>query len=641
MRLKPVLAASALTITLALAGCTSLASGQVADVSASIYADAELSDAARSTAVMGADGTPVGISAYPAPIDAIKAGDMAAFLIMTRGLALEDRDSNPLFNAFLAIDRAAANDTTGARAILNIHDAGDDTADETGSQSQFYAYLDAWFLAMDGQADAALERHRGASSGMPGLTGDLSLAAMLEALGRPEQALAVYESLTPTQIEAPEHQFDPRGLLYSHIKTVISRHALLLQKLDRIDEAKAVYQRLADAEPEEAISYAAALESLETGKNLHNESLTVRAAFAQSLADVSRALQEQRIIRQIMMGGRPDGFDDQRSAFDQVALLIHPEDDGLRTSIVDDFYENALYESAAHVALTGPKPTASLEIAAGQAYLMAGQEAAARNAIDKALELSDADNRLQTLYGALQLRTLLNDEAEAGELLDALLAAAESPAERAAAHGLAAEIYGQFGNYANAAENAEKARELDDTHDRRLALADAWGKAGRVNDAIILLRTERLARPNDPYTLNSLGYFLIIHTDKYEEGYRVLARAKALAQHDPYISDSYGWALFKMGDLKGALRMIEMSRNELKPHRHWEIESHLGDIYWYLDRKDEAREAWQYALDNRPPAEERRKLEAKLAEGLTAPAPEKRPLPDVSINDGEVDRQDI
>tara|TARA_R110000787_G_scaffold8499_5_gene28739 strand:+ start:14240 stop:16072 length:1833 start_codon:yes stop_codon:yes gene_type:complete len=610
-------------------------------VSASIYADAELSDAARSTAVMGADGTPVGISAYPAPIDAIKAGDMAAFLIMTRGLALEDRDSNPLFNAFLAIDRAAANDTTGARAILNIHDAGDDTADETGSQSQFYAYLDAWFLAMDGQADAALERHRGASSGMPGLTGDLSLAAMLEALGRPEQALAVYESLTPTQIEAPEHQFDPRGLLYSHIKTVISRHALLLQKLDRIDEAKAVYQRLADAEPEEAISYAAALESLETGKNLHNESLTVRAAFAQSLADVSRALQEQRIIRQIMMGSRPDGFDDQRSAFDQVALLIHPEDDGLRTSIVDDFYENALYDSAAHVALTGPKPTASLEIAAGQAYLMAGQEAAARNAIDKALELSDADNRLQTLYGALQLRTLLNDEAEAGELLDALLAAAESPAERAAAHGLAAEIYGQFGNYANAAENAEKARELDDTHDRRLALADAWGKAGRVNDAIILLRTERLARPNDPYTLNSLGYFLIIHTDKYEEGYRVLARAKALAQHDPYISDSFGWALFKMGDLKGALRMIEMSRNELKPHRHWEIESHLGDIYWYLDRKDEAREAWQYALDNRPPAEERRKLEAKLAEGLTAPAPEKRPLPDVSINDGEVDRQDI
>ena len=71
---------------------------------------------------------------------------------------------------------------------------------------------------------------------------------------------------------------------------------------------------------------------------------------------------------------------------------------------------------------------------------------------------------------------------------------------------------------------------------------------------------------------------------------------------------------------------------------------------WYMEAanergiemsKDEAREAWQYSLDNRPPAVERRKLEEKLASGLSAPAPEKRPLPDVSLTDGEVDRQDI
>ena len=44
-----------------------------------------------------------------------------------------------------------------------------------------------------------------------------------------------------------------------------------------------------------------------------------------------------------------------------------------------------------------------------------------------------------------------------------------------------------------------------------------------------------------------------------------LARAKALAQHDPYISDSFGWALFKMGDLKAARRLVESSRKELQP----------------------------------------------------------------------------
>jgi tetratricopeptide (TPR) repeat protein len=637
MRFKSALAASAAVLAVLLSGCTSTAPATIVDRTQSSFDGAVLSPAARSTAVLGADGQPVGVGAYPAPIDAVKAGDMAAFLTMTQELDTEDRNSNPFFNAFLALDRAAAGDTAGARMILDINDDGD----AESSQSSLYAYLDSWLLALDGQPDEAIERHRTAAGDMPGLTGDLSLAAMLEALGRPEQALAVYEAMTPTNIEAPEHEFDPKALLYSHVKTVISRHALLLQRLGRIEEAKATYQRLADAEPEEVISYAAALDSLETGKNLNNKALNVRSAFTQSLADVSRAMQEQRIIRKIMMGGRPDGFDDQRSALDQVALLINPEDEGLRTSIADDFYENALYAAAAHVALSGPKPTASLEIAGGQALIMAGQEDAARSAIDRALALADTDNKLQTLYGALQLRTLLDDEAAATDLVEELLAIADNPAEQAAAHGLAAQIYSQFGNVGEAAENAAEARRLDDTHDRRLALADALGRAGKINEGLVILRTEQLARPNDPYTLNSLGYFLVIYTDKHEEGYRILARARALAERDPYIADSFGWALYQLGDLNGARRQIEASRRELAPHRHWEIENHLGDIYWHLDRKDEAREAWQFALDNRPPAIDRRKLEAKLADGLEGPPPEKRPLPDVSLTDGEVGRQDI
>ena len=139
MRFKPVLAASALSIALSLAGCASTEPAQIVDATALAYEEAGLSAAARSTAVIGANGKPVGISAYPAPIDAVKAGDMAAFLLMTQGLAPEDKESNPLFNAFLAIDRAAAGDTAGARVILDIRDG----ADETTSRSRLYGYLDA------------------------------------------------------------------------------------------------------------------------------------------------------------------------------------------------------------------------------------------------------------------------------------------------------------------------------------------------------------------------------------------------------------------------------------------------------------------------------------------------------------------
>ena len=638
MRLRLHLAASALVLSLALGACESDPAPISLNGLSQIPEEIEdVSSAAQATAVLDNNGLPVGISAYPAPIDAVKAGDMAAFLRMVADMPEEDRDVSPLFDAFLALDRAADGDTVGARNILEASGGHIAEDGETG----FYGYLDSWLLAMEGRGDEAIERHRRASQSMPGLTGQLSLAAMLEALGRAEQALAVYETMTPSKVEAPEHDFDPKGLLYSHVKTVISRHALLLQRLDRIEEAKAVYTKLADAEPEEAISYAAALESLETGKNLDNKALTVRAAFTQSLADVSRALQEQRIIRTIMLGGRVEGFDDQRSAFDQVALLIYPDDDGLRSAIIDEMYDNALYEGVAHVALSAPEQTAALQIAAGQALLMNDQEDAARDAIGRALELADDDDRLQTLYGALQLRTLLGDTDEASVLIDQVIEHAENPAEKAAAHGLAADIKGQFGDVQGAAEHARMARELDDTHDRRMVLADALGKAGEINQAIAILRTERLARPNDPYTLNSLGYFLLVYTDKYEEAFQVLYRARSMAERDPYISDSLGWAFFKLGHLDEAERLIKQSQDELMPHRHWEIELHLGDIYWYQGEQEAAREAWQVALDNHPPAKERQDLEDRLANGLEAPAPERRPLPDVSLSDGEIDRQDI
>ncbi len=142
--------------------------------------------------------------------------------------------------------------------------------------------------------------------------------------------------------------------------------------------------------------------------------------------------------------------------------------------------------------------------------------------------------------------------------------------------------------------------------------------------------------------LNTLGYYLVEHTDRLNEAFRVLARASALAPNDSYIADSFGWIRFKLGDLDGARRYIELSRRELMPNRHWEIEDHLGDVYWHLDRKDDAREAWAYALNEFPPEDKRVGIEAKLADGITEPAPEEQPLPNVSLgDDGEVTRTDI
>ncbi len=633
MPLKPSL--FALVLAFGMTACASLpgANAGVAGLEAETSA-MPLSQAALATAVT----TDTGARAvYATQEDALKAGDTAGYLTLLAAMDETERGSDRFLNAYLALDRAADRDMVGARQYLGI--TGDAAADF--EQPGFYLWIDAWLLALEGDLDGAINRHREVAGGMPGITADLSLAAMLEAAGRDEEALAVYDALTPTVIQAPEHEFDPQGIVFAHISTVIVRHALLLQRMGRIEESKLVYQQLADAEPEQSTSYAAAIDSLETGKNLKNKALTVKTGFAMALSDVSYSMQQQRFIQTVMMGGNIEGFDDKRAAFDLAILLIDPESDSVRTGVIDALYEEALYSGAAHVAQTAPETTPALQMSAAQALLMNGDEAGARNAIETALDITVEEDRLSTLYGALQLRALLDDKTAAYDLVPELLALAENAAEQAAAHGAASSVYLHFGDPAKAADHARDARTLDDTHQRRMVLADALGQAGKINDALVILRSERLARPNDPYTLNSLGYFLITRTDKYEEGYKVLARAMLLADSDPYIADSFGWSLYQLGDLERAKGLIEGARKELSPQSHWEIEDHLGDIYWHLDRKDEARMAWEIALDNYPPNADRERIAAKLKDGINGPPPEKRPLPEISLEDLEIERRDI
>ena len=60
--------------------------------------------------------------------------------------------------------------------------------------------------------------------------------------------------------------------------------------------------RLAEAEPEQAASFAAALNQIETGRGIDEEQLEADEAFARSLADYSLALSYQRLIRLMLAG---------------------------------------------------------------------------------------------------------------------------------------------------------------------------------------------------------------------------------------------------------------------------------------------------------------------------------------------------
>ena len=599
-------------------------------------ASAELSPAAKATSVLDELGKPVGPGAYETADDAIRAGDMSAYLLAIAADTENEETTATFRGLLLSIDALAAEDLDGAREIVKSVQGDEEP-------TQFDAYISAWIYAFEGNADKAIREHRAAASGLPGLTSDLSLAALLESLDRPEEALAVYASLTPGEIDAPENDFDIQGLYFADIQTVISRRALLLRRLGRIDEAIAVYQRLAEAEPEQAVSYAAAIQSLKDGRGLDDEALTPRTALARTLTDISRALSRSRMFERARRSLPLNVFDATKSSLDQAALLLAPEDEDLRQLVIGGLHQSAFYEGAAHVALSAPELKPDLGMSAALALMLQQEQEQARKALDRALELDiDEDEEFGIKLRAAALYSLLGSEQTALGLTDEALAIADNPSRMARAKASKADVLQHYARYDEALVLASEARALDDTHDRRMYLTTILGELDRDDEALKILRQGHLERPNDPYMLNTLGYFLISHTDRYEEGYRLLGRASKLAPTNAYIRDSFGWARYKLGHISSAGRIIESSRDLLSPSRHWEIEDHLGDIYWHEGDEEKARETWQAALDIYPPVQVRDAILAKLKDGITDPAPERQTLPSLSLDgDGRLTERDI
>src|SRR5690606_8573278 len=140
---------------------------------------------------------------------------------------------------------------------------------------------------------------------------------------------------------------------------------------------------------------------------------------------------------------------------------------------------------------------------------------------------------------------------------------------------------------------------------------------------------------------NALGYALIQRPEGLEEGYRLLWRGFNFGQQDMAVVDSLGWAYYQYGHFDQARALIERANDLSVGNPNAEVLDHLGDVYWRLNRRDDARNAWREALDAEPDAIRRRELEQKLSRGLTAPAPRRRDLPRVDLPDGPAQREEL
>ena len=122
--------------------------------------------------------------------------------------------------------------------------------------------------------------------------------------------------------------------------------------------------------------------------------------------------------------------------------------------------------------------------------------------------------------------------------------------------------------------------------------------------------------PEQPHVLNYLGYSWIDQGLHLDEGMKMLMRATALRPDDGAITDSVGWAFYRVGQFDKAVEWLERASEQKGDDPT--ITEHLGDAYWHVGRKREARFEWERALNQKPDKDRVPVIKDKLANGLNA-----------------------
>ena len=121
-------------------------------------------------------------------------------------------------------------------------------------------------------------------------------------------------------------------------------------------------------------------------------------------------------------------------------------------------------------------------------------------------------------------------------------------------------------------------------------------------------------RPDEPELLNFLGYSWIDRGEKLHEALAMVQKAVDTDPKSGAMIDSLGWGYYRLGDYKSAVDKLEQAV-ELEAGDP-DVNNHLGDAYWRVGRRVEARFQWDRVLTLEPDAKLKTEVEGKLRNGL-------------------------
>jgi tetratricopeptide (TPR) repeat protein len=127
--------------------------------------------------------------------------------------------------------------------------------------------------------------------------------------------------------------------------------------------------------------------------------------------------------------------------------------------------------------------------------------------------------------------------------------------------------------------------------------AMAAEKLDRIDVVETNLRKLITLKPDHAQAYNALGYTLADRTDRLKEARGYIEKALKLSPEDPFILDSMGWVLYRLGENKEALTYLQRAYTQ-RPDP--EIAAHIGEVMWAGGQKKEAEKIWADASRDNP-----------------------------------------
>ncbi len=162
-----------------------------------------------------------------------------------------------------------------------------------------------------------------------------------------------------------------------------------------------------------------------------------------------------------------------------------------------------------------------------------------------------------------------------------------------------AEIHVKGRQFAKAEERVERAHELAESQEERVAVLFSYGslheRAKQYERSEARFRELLAIDPDNAGALNYLGYMFADRSVNLEEAHDLIQRALDIEPENGAYLDSLGWLYYRQDKLELAAKYLERS---LEQHGDDPvIHTHLGDVYYKQGRVTETKRHWSRALE--------------------------------------------